>query len=132
MEGLVVKFHCRVDGIHFPADYEDTLKPPCNFWGELGMSNLQPELKRKFWDWLFSCPSDEIGIKAHIGIGISFATGVILHENEFVNKVKGYVKWTEEQQQAFQREYFKAHQDGQNMEKWIEAFNVRPKKNESN
>lgn len=123
-----MKFHCSIDGVHFPQEFDDTLKAPCNFWGDIGMSNLDLDLKRKFWDWLFNCPTDEIGIRSQIGISIQFQTIPLDKEDMFKTKVVGYSDWNETQQQQFQKEYFKAFHAGANMEKWIKTFNIQREK----
>lgn len=117
-----MKFYCRVDGVHFKTEFKDTFIPPCNFWGDLGMSTIPMDLKKKFWDWLFSMPTDEIGETAKIAIGVSFTTGPISDENAFKEKVPHYDDWSEKEQQEFQRKFFKAVNRGENMDKWLAKF----------
>jgi hypothetical protein len=106
-----MKFYCKVDGIHFPQDFEMTLKAPCNFWGDMGMSNVSEPMKLKIWDWIFSAPSDELALKEKTGLSIGI-TGVALSEDkQFKSVVPGYEDMTEEQQQQFQRDYFKKAQE---------------------
>lgn len=102
-----MKFYCKNDAIHFVQDFELTLKPPCNFWGDLGMSNLQIELKKKLWDWIFACPTDEIGILSNIAVSIQIEGIPIPDETKFENVVPGYKDLTEIEQQEYQRKYFK-------------------------
>jgi hypothetical protein len=101
--GKYMKVFCKVDGIHFPQDFERTLKPPCNYWGDMGMGNLQEDLKKKFWDWLFSMPSDEIGLKSKIGIAVDFKTVALENGDWFANTIPGYNEMSEEEQQDAQR-----------------------------
>lgn len=102
-----MKFYCQSCGVHFPKEFEKTLKPPCNFWGQMGMSNLPKEYKKKVWDWVFSLPVDEIALKFKIGIGISLSSQPVSGENDFIKMIPGYEKMSEKEQQEAQRKYFK-------------------------
>lgn len=101
-----MKIFCKACGIHFPQDFDLTFISPCNYWGDLGMTNIPPVLKRKFWDWLFQMPSDELSGYG-IGIGVQFLVGVVEDYNKFENMVPEWPTMTEEQRQSFQRKYFK-------------------------
>lgn len=118
-----MKFGCGVDGVHFANEYEQTLKPPCNFWGDLGMSNMPEDLKKKFWDWLFSMPTDEIGLKSSIGIAIQISTAPIKPEDRLENKIVGYNELSDSERQMFQKEYFLRLRKGKNVEQWIKKIN---------
>lgn len=118
-----MKFHCRVDTIHFADEYEKTLKPPCNFWGDMGMGNVPNDLKKKFWDWLFSMPTDEISIVCDLGISVNFGVIPIRPLDKFVNKIEGYEFMSEQEQQEFQKVYFQMVNKGIDMEAWAEDFN---------
>lgn len=101
-----MKFPCRVDGVHFPQDFELTFVPPCDFWGDLGLSNISKEDKKKVWDWIFSLPSDELGIKYRIAIALTINTAPIFEPDKFENMVPGYTELTELEKQEIQRQYF--------------------------
>lgn len=119
-----MKMNCRVDGLHFPQDFEETLKPPCNLWGELGLSNLDLELKKKFWDWYFAMPADEISIKAKVVMGVQFVVSAVRKEDEWKNKVAGYEDLTEKEQQELQREYCRRRNDGEDAEAWLKTVDL--------
>lgn len=102
-----MKVYCNNCSIHFKHEFETTMKPPCNYWGEMGMSTLQPELKKKLWDWLFEMPADEIGIAAKLGISFSINSAPITEDSKFENIIPGYDKMNEKQRQEAQRTYFK-------------------------
>lgn len=65
---------------------------PCGFWGDLGMANMPDEDKIKIWNWIFSLPADEIGLKHSIGIGIQISTAPINKADLFENQIEGYKK----------------------------------------
>ena len=120
-----MKFHCRVDTIHFADEYEKTLKPPCNFWGDMGMGNVPNDLKKKFWDWLFSMPSDEISIVCDLGISVEFRVGVIKPVDKFINRIEGYEYMNEHEQQDLQKRYFELYNQGIDMDAWIADYNKK-------
>lgn len=120
-----MKFQCRVDTIHFGDEFEKTLQPPCNFWGDMGAGNMPDDLKKKFWDWLFSMPTDEIGEKCQLGFSVMFQVTPISPYDKFVNKIDGYEFMTEQEQQDLQKQYFRMHNKGIDMEKWIEEYNKK-------
>lgn len=101
-----MKMACKTDGIHFPKDFKITLKPPCNFWGDMGLSNLPINYKKKLWDWMFAMPADEIGIKFKIGLAFTLQGIGIPDDKKFENLVPGYSTWDEKKQQEFQKEYY--------------------------
>ena len=107
-----MKLYCAVDGIHFVQDFEKTLQPPCNFWGDWGMTNVPVELKRKFWDWVYQMPTDEIALTCKLAISIGFSAHVFEEQDEFKNKIEGYESMSEEEQQQAQRAFFKKAQRG--------------------
>lgn len=107
-----MKVFCEKCGIHFPEDFEETFKPPCNFWGDMGMATIPDDLKRKLWDWLCSVPSDEIAIRTNIAIGIEIRTALILEEDKFENKINGYTELSEEQKKIAQKTYFREMKRG--------------------
>ena len=45
-----MKIACETDIIHFEDEFKDTFKPPCNFWGDMGLANIEVELKKKIWE----------------------------------------------------------------------------------
>ena len=107
-----MKIGCNNCGIHFPQDFDTTFKPPCNFWGDAGMANLDTDLKKKLWDWIFMCPSDEIFIKNRYGISFEFRGIAQSEDTQFIKVVPGYKDMTELEQQEFQRKYFKNLKQG--------------------
>jgi len=123
-----MKFGCRVDGIHFKQDFEKTFIPPCDFWGDLGMGNLPKELKKKFWDWIFAMPADEIGLKCKIGISVSFQTAPIMEDSQYINMIEGYKDLSEEEQQNLQRKIALKQKKGEDIVSWIRALGKVGKK----
>lgn len=101
-----MKAFCGVCMIHFKDEFDNTLKAPCNYWGDLGMGNLENDLKRKLWDWLFLLPSDEIGLKSGIGVAISLQGVPIEDGDKFENLIPGYKDLSEEQRKQAQRDWF--------------------------
>lgn len=108
-----MKIFCRVCTIHFIDEFEATIKAPCNFWGDMGMGNLDIDLKKKLWDWMFSMPTDEIGIKSGLGIWIQMGANPIQEEDKFENIIPGYVVMSEEEKKLSQKEYIKNKQHQQ-------------------
>lgn len=107
-----MKIYDKSCGIHFKDEFDVTLTPPCNFWGEVGMSSLQEDLKKKVWNWLFTMPTDEISIKANLSMHISIGASPIAQEDKFENVIPGYTSMTEEGQKKAQKAYFKAKKEG--------------------
>ena len=103
-----MKLGCSVCGCHFPKEFEETLKPPCNFWGEIGMSNLPVDTKLEIWQWAFSLNVDEIAIKTKTSIAYSFK-GIPFSENEWAVQFPEYESLSEEDQQDFQKQFFVAN-----------------------
>lgn len=102
-----MKTYCKVCGVHFKPELDSTFKTPCNFWGDMGLSNLDTETKKKIWDWMFDLPSDEIYIKTGIGLAFSLKGYVPPKGTEFKDIVSNWNDLSEEEQQQFQRDYFK-------------------------
>lgn len=102
-----MKIPCRTCGIHFPKDFEETFKPICNFWGDSGMTNIDVELKKKIWDWIFQLPSDEIWLKTGLGIWLTFGAVYVPREKTFYGKFPEFENMTEEEQQAFEKDHFR-------------------------
>lgn len=109
-----MKTFCKVCTIHFQDEFEETLKPPCNYWGDNGMSNMPAYYKKKIWDWLFSLPADEIGEKCNIGISVTYNGVPIEPSDKFENTIPGYVDLTENEKKAFQKDFFKKKLKGEN------------------
>ena len=63
-----MKTYCKTCTIHFIDEFEKTLETPCNYWGDIGMTNIPVDVKKKLWDWIFSLPADELPMKYKIGI----------------------------------------------------------------
>ena len=107
-----MKIGCSVDVIHFPQDFEDTLKSPCNFWGDCGMANMSKENKKKIWDWVFSMPADEIAIMESISMIIEFKGVPFKEEDKWENRFPGYNDLTEAEQPDLQRQSSLAQPQG--------------------
>lgn len=71
------------------------------------MANMPDEDKIKIWNWIFSLPADEIGLKHSIGIGIQISTAPINKADLFENQIEGYNELSEEERQRIQKDYFK-------------------------
>lgn len=102
-----MKVYCNTCILHFPHEFQKTLKPPCNYWGQSGMATLPTKLKRKVWNWLFSMPSDEIAVACGIGLWFEIGAAPIVEERKFENLIPGYTNLTEEQRQQAQKEWYK-------------------------
>lgn len=124
-----MKIPCRVDSLHFKNEFEDTLKSPCNLWGDLGLSNISIESKKKFWDWFFSAPMDEIAIEDKIGMSIEFSSAPILPETEFKNIYPGYENLEDQDKQELQKEFHKRKKLGVSTEGLLVDIIARKEKN---
>lgn len=102
-----MKTGCRVCGIHFGDEFDKTLIPPCNYWGDMGMSNFPQDLRKKIWDWQFACPSDEVYVKYKMQLALSISMVHVEEQNRFENIVKEWGSMTEEEKRSFQRAWFK-------------------------
>lgn len=102
-----MKAYCKFCGCHFPQDFEKTLEPPCNFWGEHGLSNIDVEVKREMWDWLFSAPVDKLNVLYKMDLPITFNANPMVSGGAFEDIVVNWNEMTEEEQQEFQRSWFK-------------------------
>lgn len=102
-----MKAFCSFCGCHFPQDFEKTLIAPCNFWGDHGMSNFSVEVKKEFWDWLFSMPVDKMHILYGVDLPVSFKAVPIAQGNKFEDIVLNWAELSEEDKQTFQRNWFK-------------------------
>lgn len=102
-----MKLLCGFCGVHFVQDFDLTLKSPCNFWGEHGLSNIDIEDKRKLWGWAFAMPSDELYIKHGVGITLDFRAVPTRKGMEFKEIFSNYEELSEEEQQQLQRKYYK-------------------------
>ncbi len=102
-----MKAYCNHCGVHFINEFETTLKPICNYWGDLGLANLDVDLKKKLWDWIFLLPSDEVFIRTGVGISIAIKGVPVEKKDEFEHMVTNWSSMSEEEKQEFQRNYFK-------------------------
>lgn len=103
-----MKIFCKTCGVHFPQDFDKTLQVSCNLWGDSNMSNLDKDLKKKIWDWLFLMPADEIYIKTSgLQLVVSFGAKFIAEEKvNWPGIFSNYEEMSEEQKQEAQRAYF--------------------------
>jgi len=108
-----MKTACQTCVIHFVDEFEKTLIPPCNYWGQTGMSTLPTEAKKKVWDWLFSAPADELS-GFHVGMSITYYGVPIADEERFENVIPGYSSMSEEDKKHFQKEFFRKRQQDPN------------------
>jgi hypothetical protein len=107
-----MKAFCKTCTLHFVDEFEVTMKPPCNYWGDLGLTNLQSDLKKKVWDWLFLMPTDEISILANLSLGISIKAVPILDEDRFEMRIPGYKDWSDDKRKRFQKLFFISKAEG--------------------
>jgi hypothetical protein len=103
-----MKFQCSQCGIHFPEEFENTLK--CTFWDEHGFPKAPVEAKKQVWDWLCSFPYDEFAIKYGVGLQLNWA-GAPFIENQFQKGLPNYSKLTEKEQRQLQKDWFNFMKD---------------------
>ena len=106
-----MKVICKNCGCHFPEDFEETLKMPCNYWGDKGLANLPIKDKKKFWKWLFTAPFDEFLVKYNISIGMELNSYFVTERVKFEDIVENWNELLEEDKKKFQREYFLKYKD---------------------
>ena len=102
-----MKIACTSCAIHFPEEFEATLKKPCTFWAEHGFPETFPKkYKKVIWDWVFKLPTDEIALATGTTIE-TFIRGVDAPKdgNDFVKYVPEYEKWTEPERKKFQKKF---------------------------
>lgn len=102
-----MKVFCTNCGIHFPYDFQLTLSPLCNFWGEHGMANLPLKGKEDVWNWLFHAPADSLAVEYNLGLAIMFHAQPIDRSDTFEDNVPGWDKMTEQEKQDYERQHFK-------------------------
>lgn len=107
-----MKIFCNQCAIHFKGDFKETLKAPCNFWGDLGLSNIEATDKKRLWDWLCELPSDEFAIKYGIGLGFKLSSQVVNLKESWDKIYPNYNNLSEKQKQDLQKKHFKAHMQG--------------------
>lgn len=100
-----MKLYCNTCTIHFSDEFDKTMEPPCNYWGDMGMANLPAEEKKKIWEWMFFLNVDEIAIKYKIAIQFGISGFAIDPATEFINLIPGYTTMTELEKREAQREY---------------------------
>lgn len=101
-----MKVICSQCGCHFKNNFDDTLKMPCNYWGDKGLANLPIKDRKRLWNWIFSAGFDELMIKYNLGIEFNFKAFQILDKVKFESIVENWNELTEEGRQKFQKEYF--------------------------
>lgn len=106
-----MKTSCRFCGIHFVDEFEKTLKPGCNYWGDKGMGNASNVFKKQCWDWVFSMPADS-ALGEDIMLTFDFAALPVTGKSMFVDMVPNWNDLTEDERKEFQRNYFKDLQKG--------------------
>lgn len=98
-----MKIFCKQCGVHFPEDFQNTLK--CRFWKDLGGEKLDEQHKKEIWDWLFSFNRDKFSIETNIAVNFNLQLQPV-QGNDFA-KIDGYVKMSEIDQRKFQKDWFK-------------------------
>lgn len=101
-----MKVFCNSCSIHFLDDFASTNRAPCNFWGDMGMGNVDVSYKRKVWEWMFAMPADEIAVRYGISMQLSVGGKAIAEKDKIENKIPGYLTMTQEQKIEAQRQYF--------------------------
>ena len=107
-----MKAYCTFCGCHFPDEFEKTLEPPCNFWGEHGLSNVSKGIKKEIWDWLFSAPIDKLNVMYKMSMPIKFNAVPMAVGAGFDSIVSNWSDLTEKEKQDFQRLWFKERMSG--------------------
>lgn len=102
-----MKIVCRVCVVHFADEFEDTLKAPCNFWGDIGLSNISNEDKKKFWDWSLTTIADEFFVKYNLRLNHQCFFDIPTDEEKVENSIPNYKTMSEEEKKQAQKEYFK-------------------------
>lgn len=102
-----MKTSCPSCGCHFGDEFDQTLKPGCDYWQACGGSGLSDESKKIVWDWIFAMPADYLSIKEQISLGCAISFNPIMPGVEFKQIVPGWDKMREEDRRKFQREYQK-------------------------
>ena len=100
-----MKVQCTC-GPHFMDDFNDTNKSPCNFWGNMGMTNVDISFRRKVWDWLFAMPADEIAIRYNINLSVGLSGTAITDNDKIENLIPGYQEMSVTEKMEAQRKYF--------------------------
>lgn len=100
-----IKTFCSNCGVHFPIDFPRTLVPPCNFWGEHGMSTLPEENKKRIWDWLFAMPTDEL-TKFSLQLAFTFEAKPFDQADTFAIMVPGWEEMSDADRQEYERQHF--------------------------
>ena len=106
-----MKMPCNQCGCHFPQDFDETFSAPCNIWGDMGASNLPDDYKKRIWDWFFTLPADEMGLKFSLGVSVLINFVPIQPESMFENRIPGYSELDEAEKQAVQKKWFKEHKN---------------------
>ena len=102
-----MKTGCKFCGCHFKEDFEKTLEPPCNYWGDKGMDNLPVEIKKKVWEWVFSTPAPDVKHHGKSDFIMDFKAIPEHRSTVFKDMVKNWSELTDDQRKEFQRNYFK-------------------------
>lgn len=103
-----MKVQCNSCGCHFKEDFDITQTPACNWWGDYKMANLPVDWKKRIWDWIFSCPTDEM--EEQIGMSMImtfFATPFDKSKQDFSAFVQGWDQMDEVARREYQREFYK-------------------------
>jgi hypothetical protein len=102
-----VKLQCLSCGCHFASDFEMTQQPTCSFWGDYKMGNLPLEWKHRVWDWLYSCPTNEMEDAVSVGIVLTFFGNPVKNTEDFSEFVGGWEEMTEIERKDYMRDYYK-------------------------
>ncbi len=98
---------CPTHGCHFKQEFDETLKPGCSYWESYKIPQLSDESKKLVWDWLFTIPADQILIKDNVQMASAIQFAPATQSILFKDFVPGWGKMREEEQQLFEKEYFK-------------------------
>lgn len=113
-----MKAFCRTCGAHFPQEFEITLTNRCSFWRDRGLAKLPERYKMIIWDWFFMLPMDQIfgETKYLLAVQIIGRKSSIKQRAKFAwhKVIKGYNRMSEQQRQAFQRDFYKKEFGGTN------------------
>ena len=110
-----MKFFCTDCGVHFPKDFNKTLEPQCNFWGDRKLTNLPIKYKKMLWDWLSLMPADAIFVATKIQVNMIIKGASVESKDTFAVSVPNWEKMTEGQRQAYEKIHFKALQHGKQL-----------------
>lgn len=105
-----MKIQCVTCGVHFPSELQRTYTEDCGFWKSHGMGTAPSEIKSRVWEWCFYINADEIFGKYKMNFAFSFQFLPVALGKTFKEIVPNWENMTEEEQQNFERDWFKEQQ----------------------